>query len=47
MIEAAGIGIAFNAKPIVRALAPYQINEYDLYQVITLLDEIKPAKANV
>ncbi|WP_303972935.1 phosphoserine phosphatase SerB [Streptococcus merionis] len=46
MIEAAGIGIAFNAKPIVRALAPYQINEYDLYQVITLLDELKPTKTN-
>ncbi|MGT2666572.1 phosphoserine phosphatase SerB [Streptococcus rifensis] len=41
MIETAGIGIAFNAKPIVRALAPYQINDYDLYQVIPILEEVK------
>lgn len=39
MIETAGIGIAFNAKPVVRALAPYQINEYDLYKVIEILDQ--------
>ncbi|MDQ0221890.1 phosphoserine phosphatase SerB [Streptococcus moroccensis] len=41
MIETAGIGIAFNAKPIVRALAPYQINVYDLYQVIPIIEEVK------
>lgn len=39
MIETAGIGIAFNAKPVVRELAPYQINEYDLYKVIEILDQ--------
>ena len=38
MIQTAGIGIAFNAKPIVRAQAPYQINVYDLYQLIYILD---------
>ena len=38
MIQTAGIGIAFNAKPIVREQAPYQINVYDLYQVIDILD---------
>lgn len=38
MIHTAGIGIAFNAKPIVREQAPYQINVYDLYQVIAILD---------
>lgn len=44
MIETAGIGIAFNAKPIVRALAPYQINDYDLYQVIAILDEVQTSR---
>ena len=38
MIQTAGIGIAFNAKPIVREQTPYQINVYDLYQVIDILD---------
>ena len=38
MIQTAGIGIAFNAKPIVREQAPYQINVYDLYQVMDILD---------
>lgn len=38
MIQTAGIGIAFNAKPLVREQAPYQINDYDLYQVIEILD---------
>lgn len=38
MIQTAGIGIAFNAKPIVSEQAPYQINVYDLYQVIDILD---------
>lgn len=41
MIQAAGIGIAFCAKPIVRQQAPYQINEPDLYKVIEILDEVK------
>lgn len=39
MIKAAGIGIAFCAKPIVRQQAPYQITEPDLYQVIRILDK--------
>lgn len=38
MIQTAGIGIAFCAKPIVRQQAPYQINEPDLYKVIEILD---------
>ena len=33
MIQAAGIGIAFMAKPIVREQAPYQIQERNLYRV--------------
>ena len=41
MILTAGIGIAFNAKPLVREQAPYQINQMDLYQVIKLLEEIE------
>lgn len=41
MIQIAGIGIAFNAKPIVREQVPYQINVYDLYQVIDILDAKK------
>ena len=41
MIQTAGIGIAFCAKPIVRQQAPYQINEPDLYKVIEILDEVK------
>lgn len=38
MIQAAGMGIAFCAKPLVRKQAPYQINEKDLYKVIEMLD---------
>ena len=38
MIGAAGIGIAFCAKPLVRQQAPYQINEKNLYKVIEILD---------
>lgn len=38
MIQTAGIGIAFCAKPIVRQQAPYQINEPDLYKVIEIVD---------
>ncbi|CRH90606.1 Phosphoserine phosphatase [Chlamydia trachomatis] len=41
MIQAAGIGIAFCAKPIVREQAPFQINEKDLYKVIEILDSQK------
>ena len=41
MIQAAGIGIAFMAKPIVREQAPYQIQERNLYRVIALLDNRK------
>jgi phosphoserine phosphatase serB len=41
MIQAAGIGIAFMAKPIVREQAPYQIQERNLYRVIDLLDNRK------
>ncbi|RRR52718.1 phosphoserine phosphatase SerB [Streptococcus suis] len=41
MIQAAGIGIAFCAKPIVQEQAPYQINEKNLYQVIEILDSVK------
>ena len=41
MIQTAGIGIAFNAKPIVIEQAPYQINVYDLYQLIDILDAKK------
>lgn len=41
MIQAAGLGIAFMAKPIVREQAPYQIQERNLYRVIDLLDNRK------
>ena len=41
MIQAAGIGIAFMAKPIVREQAPYQIQECNLYRVIDILDNRK------
>ncbi|MBN2959642.1 MAG: phosphoserine phosphatase SerB [Streptococcus gordonii] len=41
MIQAAGLGIAFMAKPIVREQAPYQIQERNLYRVIDLLDNVK------
>ncbi|MEW4353486.1 phosphoserine phosphatase SerB [Streptococcus pneumoniae] len=41
MIQTAGIGIAFNAKPVVREAAPYQINEYDLYQVWDVIQSSK------
>jgi len=38
MIHAAGLGIAFHAKPKVQAEAPYAINEGGLDQVLKLLD---------
>ncbi len=41
MIQRAGIGIAFCAKPIVQQQAPYQINEKNLYKVIEILDRKK------
>ena len=40
MIKEAGIGIAFCAKPIVRAQAPYQITEPNLYKVIDIIEEV-------
>ncbi len=39
MIQTAGIGIAFYAKPIVKEQAPYQINTADLTQVLAILDD--------
>lgn len=38
MIQRAGIGVAFCAKPIVQEQAPYQINEKNLYRLIEILD---------
>lgn len=38
MIQRAGIGIAFCAKPIVQEQAPYRINEKNLYKLIEILD---------
>lgn len=40
MLKTAGIGIAFCAKPIVQQEVSYQINQPDLYQVITLVEEL-------
>lgn len=40
MIQAAGIGVAFCAKPIVQEQAPYQINEKNLYKLIEILDTV-------
>ena len=37
MIEAAGIGIAFMAKPIVAKKAPYRIEKRDLSQVLKII----------
>lgn len=39
MIKAAGLGVAFCAKEVVREQAPYQINQPDLYQLIDLIDK--------
>ena len=39
MIEAAGIGIAFMAKPIVAEKAPYHIEKRDLSQVLNIIDQ--------
>lgn len=38
MIQTAGLGVAFCAKPVVREQAPHQINEPNLYKLIELLD---------
>ncbi|WP_445512972.1 phosphoserine phosphatase SerB [Streptococcus suis] len=38
MIQRAGIGVAFCAKPIVQEQTPYQINEKNLYKLIEILD---------
>ena len=39
MIETAGIGIAFMAKPIVAERAPYRIETRDLSLVLEILDQ--------
>ena len=41
MILTAGIGVAFNAKPIVREQAPYQINEPNLLALLDILDAVR------
>lgn len=38
MIQRAGIGVAFCAKPIVQEQAPYRINEKNLYKLLEILD---------
>ncbi|OTA26990.1 phosphoserine phosphatase SerB [Alloscardovia macacae] len=38
MIQAAGVGIAFCAKPVTRAAAPYQINERNLALALDIID---------
>lgn len=40
IIEAAGLGIAFNAKPVVKEIADVIIEEKDLTEIITVLDDI-------
>ncbi|HFI0255419.1 TPA: phosphoserine phosphatase SerB [Streptococcus suis] len=40
MIQTAGVGIAFCAKPIVQKQAPYRITEKNLYHVIGILDSL-------
>lgn len=39
MIQTAGIGIAFCAKPLVREQAPYQIVEHDLLKILDIIKE--------
>jgi phosphoserine phosphatase len=41
MILAAGIGIAFNAKEIVRKQAPYQINEPNLALALDIIEKVR------
>ncbi|WP_407318078.1 phosphoserine phosphatase SerB [Isoptericola halotolerans] len=43
MISAAGIGIAFAAKPLVRAQAPYSIDGPRLDEVLRVVDEVDAA----
>lgn len=38
MIQTAGVGVAFCAKPVVREQAPHQINEPNLYKLLKLLE---------
>lgn len=45
MIETAGIGIAFMAKPIVAECAPYRIQTRDLSLVLEILDQHRKEKA--
>ena len=45
MIEAAGIGIAFMAKPIVAERAPYRIEKRDLSLVLEILDKYRKETA--
>lgn len=39
MIQTAGIGIAFCAKPIVKKQAPYCIDKPDLFEVISIIEQ--------
>ncbi|MFC4651563.1 phosphoserine phosphatase SerB [Lactococcus nasutitermitis] len=39
MIQAAGIGIAFCAKPMVQAAAPHVLNKRDLLKVLEIVDK--------
>lgn len=41
MLLAAGIGIAFNAKPIVREQVPYQINEPNLALALEVIRKVR------
>ena len=45
MIKAAGIGIAFMAKPIVSAQAPYRIEKRDLRLVLDIIDKHRKERA--
>lgn len=40
MIQEAGIGIAFCAKPVVEKEAPYRITEKNLYKALEIIDEV-------
>lgn len=41
MILASGIGIAFNAKPVVREQAPYQLNEPNLALALDIIKDVR------
>ena len=41
MILASGIGIAFNAKAVVREQAPYQINKPNLALALDIIKEVR------